>query len=273
MLDAIKTIMGLGGATVLGFVLKAWWDKRQGRVQPIRYRIETDRIFSQKHGLEMQIIATGDESGATYLNLTLLKLTLTNGSERDFDMFPFKLVMPEGYTAVSCERETPDPAHECNLDAVPTHSNHLAALDIHCVPFNRRDSYVVKIYATGETDTDALLTLTPCSVLPVKFVLDVPTDERRVLAAYSLGTSVGITVALLAAGLGYWKLQLEPRLAEAESNAMAMSQELREVRSQLDTVVASFMALSEDKDWTGPKFSKELFKINAAREKALHPEK
>jgi len=148
--EGIKVVAGLAGA-VLGFLLKVWYDRRQGRKLPIRYSVDLDRIFSANPELQAQVTVHQGTKKFSYDHLALVKVTITNRGNNDLDSFAFGLTVPDDHDIVVAQCEGADRHHVATFAATPLPALPIRNLDVTCVPFHRDDAYILKIYVRSET--------------------------------------------------------------------------------------------------------------------------
>jgi hypothetical protein len=72
-----------------------------------------------------------------------------NRGNKDWVQFSFGLTLQRSHTAIFASVETPDRHHQLTLAVEVSPSSPSSELDYTCIPFNRGDEYVVKLYAVA----------------------------------------------------------------------------------------------------------------------------
>ena len=121
---------------------------------------------------------------------------------QDIVSFPFGITLDEGDLCVHVQHESLDRHHVVTREPVATPAAPCSLIDLHLVPFNRGDSYEVKLYiVTPEARADPG-TIEVGSPHPVRFV-DMPTLAESV-AEVAGGIAINIAGVRLSVQPSRW---------------------------------------------------------------------
>jgi hypothetical protein len=191
-----------GGA--FGTILKIVYDLWQGRRQPVLARVEVDRVFSSfpcDSDLQANVSVIQGPLNCAFSNLSLAKVELSNAGNSDKESFEFGITLPKSDRTIHCECSGSDRHHNITPVEVPSLSNQYSTMDFRCTPFNRKDSYTLKLYVTSD-----LKAIKPCDVqlssaAPVRITRSSGAEARsRMMQGMLVGVAVsGLTAAILSA--------------------------------------------------------------------------
>lgn len=203
----------------MGAVLKILYDQRQGRVQSIGHRLRVFPLFHHENSyqnFEAVVTVFHGSSTTEYRNLFVADLTITNRSNRDFGDFEFGVTL-QGDQEDRCIHvawEDPDQHHSLSLVEPVSPSAPKASLKVLAKPFNRRDSYSLRLYLTsarpgGEPGIPKLT-----SPHSIRFFDEVGQGVRRHnLVSWSL-TLLSLLVALASWFMPVSVFERQPRLLQ-----------------------------------------------------------
>lgn len=138
----------LGGGAV-GALINAAFAARRNRIQPVGRRIDVTPIFRQANGasgLRAKIAITDNGNTNTFENLFIADVQIINRGNRDLDQFPFGITLSGGDTCVHVEQIPPDRHHAIIQETTVRPQSPQSELDFTLKPFNRKDSYLLKLY-------------------------------------------------------------------------------------------------------------------------------
>ena len=189
-----------GGA--FGAVLKIAYDWWQGRQQPVLTKIDVDRIFSSSpFESDMQANVTVKQEGTTwsFSNLSLAKVEISNGGNADRGVFEFGITLPNTHRTILCECSGEDRHHAIACTEAPSLKNQCSTIDFTCTPFNRKDSYTLKLYVTSESDAIRPSDVRLTSAAPVRIARSPSAAElsRR----YRIGISMAAAISAAIMGI------------------------------------------------------------------------
>jgi hypothetical protein len=176
----IGLVVALLGGGAMGALIKVWYDLRQGRIQPIAKRVQVFPLFRQyKKYQDFDAVLSVAHNGKTteYRTLFVADVAVRNRSNRDFAEFEFGVTLEPNSQCVHVGWENPDQHHKLNsLDGVSP-SDPRSELRFHLRPFNRRDSYSLRLYLVPKEPEGKPAIAKLTSPHPVNFIEDsVSTD-------------------------------------------------------------------------------------------------
>jgi hypothetical protein len=230
--DTMKWVGAAVIGAVISLLVKAWYDRWQNRQQPIRFGIEIDPIFSKAPGLRATVNVVEGDKTVEYEMLTLVKIVVTNSGNTDLDHFGFELTIPNGHDVVNAECEPPDRSHQITMKTMPTPSAPLSALDFECFPFNRKDTYIAKMYVTAEKRALVAKDIKPTTASPVRFVSAAQPEATPPLLDRSLAV---LGSACLIVFIGYWLGWFEPHVTRGELATEALVSRISQMSNIVDT--------------------------------------
>lgn len=188
--QVLPALLGGGAA---GALINAAFTARRNRIQPVGRRIEVTPIFRQANGssgLRARIAITDGQNTSTFENLFIADVQVVNRGNSDIEEFPFGVTLSGGDKCVHVERFPPDRHHLIIQEKAVTPQDLQSEVDFILKPFNRKDSYLVKLYIVipeGATDPQPIGL---GSSKPIKFT-EMPTVAETLSKAVS-GVSVSV---------------------------------------------------------------------------------
>lgn len=190
-----QILPALIGGGAAGALINAAFTARRNRIQPIGRRIEITPIFRQADnpsGLRAKIAIAHNDSTATFENLFIADIQVVNKGNTDIETFPFGVTLSGGDECVHVELTSPDRHHEVSQNPVITPQNPSNEIDFTLTPFNRKDSYLFKLYIVIPDNAKDPQNIELGSPNPIKFI-EMPTvSETLSKAAGGLSVSVGL---------------------------------------------------------------------------------
>lgn len=184
----------IGGGAV-GALINAAFTARRNRIQSIGRRIEITPIFRQadnSSGLRAKIAIEQNDSTATFENLFIADIQVVNKGNTDIETFPFGVTLSARDECVHVELTPPDRHHEVSQSPVITPQNPSNEIDFTLTPFNRKDSYLFKLYIVIPDNAKDPQKIELGSPTPIKFI-EMPTvSETLSKAAEGLSVSFGL---------------------------------------------------------------------------------
>lgn len=150
-------------------------------------------IFRQAHGssgVRARIAISDGQNTSTFENLFIADVQVVNRGNSGIERFPFGVILAGGDKCVHVERLPPDRHHLIIQETEVTPQDPQSEIDFILDPFNRKDSYLVKLYIVipeGSTDPQAIEL---GSSHPIKFV-EMPTVAETLSKAVS-GVSLSV---------------------------------------------------------------------------------
>ena len=167
-LDVLKWLGTLVGGALIGGLIAMGFERFKNRPPAVRYSVDSDPFFSTVPGLSATVHVVEDDKPYDFSELSLVGLSVTNASSKDFTEFGFKLAIPDGCSCVSAVCDKVDESHAITIVKAPTPAAPVSVLEFRCEPFNRRDRYAVTLYVAG--NYRAMRHIKPTTKVPVRFV-------------------------------------------------------------------------------------------------------
>ncbi|WP_425618100.1 hypothetical protein NA78x_001795 [Anatilimnocola sp. NA78] len=152
--DAIKITVGfLGGSLswgVIKFVLDAW----QSRVPTLRYDLEVNNLFNEQttdKALQATLITKRDGKEVKFKNLSIVRIALWNSTRVDRKSFAIGVRLDGiAQKIIGFECDKVGRMHECKPSITPSPYSPVEEVDFELAPFNRGDSYVIRVYVDAD---------------------------------------------------------------------------------------------------------------------------
>lgn len=190
-----QIVPALIGGGAAGALINAAFTARSNRIQPIGRRIEITPIFRQgdnSSGLRAKIAIADNGSIATFENLFFVDIQLVNKGNIDIESFPFGVTLSGGDECVHVEHTAPNRHHIISQSPVIKPQNPSNEIDFTLTPFNRKDSYLFKLYIVIPDDAKDPKNIILGSPNPIKFA-EMPTvSETLSKAAEGFSVSIGL---------------------------------------------------------------------------------
>jgi len=170
----VPIIAALAGGGAMGAIITALATTYRNRIQPMSYRIYYDKLFHNSLGdskLKVELKISHGLDVRYFQSLYVVRIYLTNTGNTNMADFSFGLTLEGDDVAVHAEAITPD-RHHIFTQTTPQIALGSAAkeLDFICRPFNKRDTYVVKLFIAIASSESGVGEIQFSSPLPVKFV-------------------------------------------------------------------------------------------------------
>lgn len=166
-------IAALIGGGAAGAIINATVAAFRGRQQPVGHRVDLVPVFRPSGGasqLEAAIAVTNQGKTATFKNLFLAEIQVVNKGNQDLDEFPFGATLGDGDVCIHVEATPPDRFHMFRVLTPATPHSPQQQVDFALKPFNRGDSYAVKLYLVIPDSRIEPEPIALGSASPVKFV-------------------------------------------------------------------------------------------------------
>jgi len=198
----IGLVVALLGGGAMGAIIKVWYDLRRGRIQPIAKRSRIFPLFRQHaryQDFDAVLSVTHNGTVTEYRTLFVADLTIRNRSNRDYPGFEFGVTLEPNSQCVHVGWENPDQHHRLDsLDEVSP-SGPRSELRFKLCPFNRQDTYSLRLYLVPKQPGGAPAIAKLTSPQAVNFV-----DESAPVKIFSLELTealiiiLGVLLAILA---------------------------------------------------------------------------
>ena len=147
----VGILVALLGGGAMGAIIKIIFDYKQGRIQTIGKRLRVFPLFRSREnyqGLSVVVSVTHNDSKTEYRNLFVADLTVTNRTNKDYGEFEFGVALGED-KCIYAAWEDPDQHHTLSLIEPVSPSSPKSSLKLCAKPFNRADSYSLRLYLTS----------------------------------------------------------------------------------------------------------------------------
>lgn len=186
----ILTLLGGGAA---GSIITLLTTSIKNRIQPVSCREEILPIFKKTLSESSLINVSIINDGRMYQfqNLFLINIQITNQGNKDILEFPFGITLGPYDKIVYIEKHSSDRFHSINQ--VQTITPEIASNEIDFIlePFNRRDSYFIKLYVVITEVKDEPEKPKYGSSYPVKFIKTPTVNEVAARIAESTTFTIG----------------------------------------------------------------------------------
>jgi hypothetical protein len=182
---------GLLGAAIYGVIATY-----RNRKAAIAQRVETPPRFQDALGSSCprtQIRVSDGSQDYPYDNLRVIQVHLENQSTHDFEEFKLgiSLELPEVEQGlVHIEVRSPDRNHQVKQLTPLSFAEPQSTLDVVLVPFNREDSYSLRLLLTASEELELAGKIGLSSPHPIRFI-DLPTVKEAVQEA-AKSTSIAL---------------------------------------------------------------------------------
>jgi hypothetical protein len=172
-MEWLKILLPLLGGGAVGAIITMIVTTFRNKIQSVGYKILIDKIF-YPDAISNTEITKITFSGATqtyhFDNLFIATVLLTNSGNKDIEKFVCGVTLPENIKVVKIETIPQDRHHSVLLKSDIKFDKTSSEIDFELVPFNRKDTYEIKLYITISTETLELSNIKLGSPHPVKFV-------------------------------------------------------------------------------------------------------
>jgi len=184
----------LGGGAA-GALITAVVSIYRARPQPVGRRIDVVPVFrpsGNAEQLEAVIALTHTGKTVTFKNLFLAEVQVVNKGNHDLDELKFGVTLGDGDRCVFVEATPPDRHHNVSLGGPVTPDAPQHEIDFVLKPFNRRDSYLFKLYLVIPEGRRKPQDIVLGSASPIRFVSMLTAAEifegaRSPLVVFRLG--------------------------------------------------------------------------------------
>ena len=237
----IGILVALLGGGAMGAIIKILFDLKQGRIQKIGQRLKIFPLFhheSSYHGFTAVVSVTHDGATAEYRNLFVADLTVKNRSNRDFGEFEFGVAF-RGDECIHVAWEDPDQHHALSLVEPVSPSSPKSDLKLRARPFNRTDSYSVRLYLTSAREERDPRPPKLTSPYPIRFIDEVEQGIRRSkLEDHLVTLLLSMLLTGFVAGMGTYNAVLEIAQLEVVPKYKLKQAEMVSVRGPSATTLS-----------------------------------
>ncbi len=149
-IETYKIVASLVGGGAVGAIITAIVNSFRNRIQPVGRRLEVSILFTPSFfagsALNPSVIVSDGTTDYKFPNLFVADVQLVNRGNRDLAAFTFGITLATLDRAVHVEPYGLDRHHAAILKTPITLACPSDMLDLELKPFNRRDSYTLKIY-------------------------------------------------------------------------------------------------------------------------------
>ncbi|MBI5203464.1 MAG: hypothetical protein HZA11_00935 [Nitrospirae bacterium] len=173
-LPIVAALIGGGAA---GAIITAIISTYRSRRQPIGRRIDIVPVFRQSNdskSLRAKIAIAHENKINTFENLFLAEVQIVNRGNSDLQEFIFGVTLGKEDRCIFVETIAPDRHHNNIQTTLVTPDSPRSEIDFRLSPFNRGDSYALKMYVVIPADQMEPQEIKLGSPSPVKFI-DMPT--------------------------------------------------------------------------------------------------
>lgn len=173
------TLLFLGGSA-LGALTYAFIAAYRHRKPKIECRVDRAPLFESLGGTALprsQIENSDGDQTYSYNHLQIAQVQVQNQSKQDFDHFEFGLTLAAQAVVIQFEVQTADRHHRMKQLDPSTFSQPQAKADLSLQPFNRDDTYTLRLLSITAQPNQRLGEITFSSPLAVRFV-DMPLLEE-----------------------------------------------------------------------------------------------
>jgi hypothetical protein len=172
-MEWLKILLPLMGGGAVGAIITMIVTTYRNRIQSVGHKIQIDKIFYPE-AISNTEITKITFSGATqtyhFDNLFIATVLLTNSGNKDIEKFVWGITLPESIKIVKIETIPQDRHHSVLLKSDIKFDKTSSEIDFELIPFNRKDTYKIKLYITISAETLELSSIKLGSTHPVKFV-------------------------------------------------------------------------------------------------------
>jgi hypothetical protein len=151
-----KIAAALVGGGAVGAMITATVTAHRNRIQPVGKRVEVTPLFtphaSPESLLRPSITISDGTADYKFKNLFLTDIQVVNRGNRDLPTFSFGVTLAKADHAVHAEPYGLDRHHVATLVALVSPAHPSNSADFQLKPFNRGDSYTIKIFIVAGGD-------------------------------------------------------------------------------------------------------------------------
>jgi hypothetical protein len=203
ILPWVAILASLVGGGAMGAVITQFAAARRNQQQPIARQIEFVEVFTDTLGtssLQTQIAVVDGTDTVIYKNLHVGIIRLTNAGNIDFNAFQFGVTLSPGDTVIHVDSQTIDRLHRASPNQAVTPKQPKAELDFSLAPFNRKETYTIRLFIVTPPDKSAPGPISIATAHSVR-IIDQPssalswTEGLRAAAAAMILAVAGVLVA------------------------------------------------------------------------------
>ncbi|MGE5626905.1 MAG: hypothetical protein ACM3X7_02180 [Solirubrobacterales bacterium] len=136
-----------GGA--MGAIITQVATSVRNRIQPVGYKCESIPLFRKNlEGSTLITNVTISDEGVEYAfeNLFVVNIEMINKGNKDFDKFTFGVTLDKEDKIINIEKKHFDKFHDINIIDEVSPKQPLNEVEIILKPFNRKDTYNIRMY-------------------------------------------------------------------------------------------------------------------------------
>lgn len=181
----------LGGGAV-GAMITAYIASYKVRLLPVGRRIEVSPLFTSEFGgpsFSTSVTVTDGQTDYKFPNLHLAEVQIVNRGNRDLAALNFGITLSSTDKVVHVEPTGQDRHHVASAKTRCTPDAPLSTLDFELRPFNRGDSYTLKLFIVASAAVPESIAIG--SAEPVRFTEIPSVAENLAAVASTLSVMVG----------------------------------------------------------------------------------
>lgn len=193
-IEIYKIVASLVGGGAVGAVITAVATSYRNRIQLVGKRVEILPLLTSSSSgsvLKPEVTVSDGTTDYKFSNLHVADVQIVNRGNRDHLTFSFGITLSGGDNAVHVEPYGLDRYHAATLATPVTPGKPSGSLDVTLKPFNRSDSYTLKVFLVAASSQPGPIAIG--SSEPVRFT-DMPTLSETIASAAG-----GITLNILGA--------------------------------------------------------------------------
>ena len=171
---------------VLGALIAGLLRKRQGTFHPVGIKRSINPIFppmERKGSSDAKVVLKYNE--VTFLATQLFLVEVVNMGASDFREFKFGFTLPTDHNIIASNSQPPDKSHAIEESPSVTPESWAKAMDFTLRPFNKRDSYLLRLYIHIGSKSRDMGEISLTTAEQVKFV-DLPAIGKQLEKAVKL---------------------------------------------------------------------------------------
>ncbi len=196
MTDDTRLVLQIGasllGGGALGAIITAIVTSYRGGIQPVAQRVEVSPLFTSSFtgtSFSPSVTVSDGTADFNFPNLYVADVQLVNRGNRDMSAFVFGITLASADKAVHLEPYGLDRHHVLTQKTSCTPASPNGTLDIELRPFNRQDSYTMKVFIVASASEPGPLVIG--SSEPVRFTEIPSVAETLARAASTLSVKIG----------------------------------------------------------------------------------
>lgn len=169
----VTVIVALLSGGAMGAIISALVTSYRARVQPVGKRIDILPLFQSAGpdtSLQAKVVITSDGRTRTFQNLFVAEIVVVNCGNRDLGQFAFGVTFSDGDKCIHVDDSSLDRHHKVTQTIAASPLTPASEVDFVLEPFNRRDSYTLKLYIVVPEQNPSPGTISLGTSCPVRFV-------------------------------------------------------------------------------------------------------